>query len=96
MFDINYTDSALDFISTIPLKDKTHVKETIELCLGTYLKVVTKRCNKKLLKGSKLKIHRLHISMTYTLFYPIDDEHEQVVVVSAMRINQAHSKYGSF
>ena len=34
MFDINYTDSALDFISTIPIKDKAHVKETIELCLG--------------------------------------------------------------
>jgi mRNA-degrading endonuclease RelE of RelBE toxin-antitoxin system len=96
MYDITYTDSALKFISKIPKKDKTHVKEAIELCLGKYLKRVTKHCNKKLMKGSKLKIHRLHISMTYTLFYQIDDENKRVTVVEAMGINQAHSKYGLF
>jgi mRNA-degrading endonuclease RelE of RelBE toxin-antitoxin system len=31
--------------------------------------------------------------MTYTLFYQIDDENKQVLVLDVMRINQAHSKY---
>ncbi|MDD3977863.1 plasmid stabilization protein [Methanomicrobium antiquum] len=93
MHDIIFSDDVLKYISNVPKKDKTHIKEIILLCLGEYLKKTTKRCNKKLLKGSNPKTYRLHISMAHTFFYWIDEEKQSVKIVKAMGINQAHSRY---
>jgi len=36
------------------------VKEVIALCPGEFLKKATRWCNKKLIKGSKKHMYRLH------------------------------------
>jgi len=53
-----------------------------------------KPCNKKAIKGSKRQVHRLHISMTWTVFYVVDKEENLVIITGVMGINQAHNKYG--
>lgn len=55
MYDIVFSDDASKYISRVSEKDRAHIKEIILLCLGEYLKKSNKRCNKKLLKGSKSK-----------------------------------------
>lgn len=94
MYKIIFSNEAYKYISQIPKNELPHVKEVISICLGEYLKRTTKRCNKKILKGSKKQTRRLHISMKHTFFYRIDDENKTVLVDNAMGINQAHSKYG--
>ncbi len=96
MYDIVFSDDAQKYISKVPEKEKTHIKEIILLCLGEYLKKPNKRCNKKILKGSSPQIFRLHISMKHTFFYWIDEDDKLVKVAKAMGINQAHSKYKRF
>lgn len=94
MYKLIFSSEALKYISQIPKSELPHVKEVIYLCLGEYLKRITKRCNKKLLRGSKKQTGRLHISMKHTIFYRIDDDNKTVLIDNAMGINQAHSKYG--
>lgn len=87
MYDIIFSDEAMKYISTLPKKQRAHIKDIIELCLDRYLLQVHKRCNKKLLKGSNPKTYRLHISMKHTLFYWIDAEARLVKIINAMSIN---------
>ncbi len=96
MYKLIFSEEALKYLSQIPKKNLVHVKEVISLCLGEYLKKITRRCNKKLLKGSKKHTYRLHVSMTHTAFYRIDDENKRVLIDEVMGINQAHSKYGLY
>ena len=96
MYDLVFSEEALKYLSQIAKKDLVHVKEVISLCLGEFLKKTTRRCNKKLLKGSQRYTYRLHISMTHTVFYRIDDETKRVLIDDVMGINQAHSKYGLY
>ncbi|WP_292383706.1 type II toxin-antitoxin system RelE family toxin [Methanoculleus sp. UBA430] len=96
MYELIFSEEALKYLSQIPKKDLVHVKEVISLCLGEFLKTMTRRCNKKLLKGSKKRTYRLHISMTHTVFYRIDDENKRVLIDDVMGINQAHSRYGLY
>jgi len=95
VYEITYSDAALKFIRTkVPEKHLKNLGEKIELCLGQYLKSISKRCNKKEIKGTDPITYRLHISMTYTVFYIIDDENKEVFITEILGINQAHSKYG--
>ncbi len=96
MHELLFSEEALKYLSQIPKKDLVHVREVIALCLGEFLKKATRRCNKKLIKGSKKHTYRLHISMTHTVFYRIDDENKRVLIDDMMGINQAHSKYGLY
>lgn len=96
MYELIFSEEALKYLSQIPKKNLVHVKDVISLCLGEFLKKTTKRCNKKLLKGSKKRTYRLHISMTHTAFYRIDDENKRVLIDDVMGINQAHSRYGLY
>jgi mRNA-degrading endonuclease RelE of RelBE toxin-antitoxin system len=96
VYELIFSEEALKYLSQIPKKDLVHVKEVISLCLGEFLKTMTRRCNKKLLKGSKKRTYRLHISMTHTVFYRIDDENKRVLIDDVMGINQAHSRYGLY
>lgn len=88
-----YPAARKKYISKLSADDKAHLCEAIKLCLGEYLKKIIKRCNKKLLKESRPEIYRLHVSMTHTVFYQIDDVKKIVSVIDIMDINQAHSKY---
>lgn len=96
MYEIVFSDEALKYISTVTKKERAQIKKIILLCLSTYLHTTYKRCNKKLLKGSDPKTYRLHISMRHTPFYWIDNVSQQVKVIDAMGINQAHNKYKKF
>ena len=96
MYDIVLSTSSIHYLSKLSKSDCRHVKEVLALCLGEYLNVVSKRCNKKLLKGSKEGTFRLHISMTHTVFYRVDMYAKRVYVDLIMGINQAHGKYGLF
>lgn len=96
MHELIFSEEAFKYLSQIPKKDLVPVKDVISLCLGEFLKKITKRCNKKLLKGSKKRTYRLHISMTHTAFYRIDDENKRVLIDDVMGINLAHSKYGLY
>ncbi len=51
MYDIVLSTSSIHYLSKLSKSDCRHVKEVLALCLGEYLNVVSKRCNKKLLKG---------------------------------------------
>ena len=94
MYDIVFSDGAAKYIKeNIPIKHRKLMLEKIKLCLGTYLKIKSRRCNKKAIKGTKPVTYRYHVSMTYTLFYVIDDDAERVFVTDVWGINQAHSKY---
>ncbi|HJJ32701.1 MAG TPA: plasmid stabilization protein [Methanocorpusculum sp.] len=95
-YNIRFTDKACDFLRAIPEKHKPAVLRKIRQCLGEYLKINTHQCNKKLLKGSSPERYRLHIGMTYTLFYLIDEDSQMVIVTNAMGINQAHNRYNRF
>jgi len=96
VYELIFSEEALKYLSQIPKKDLAHVREVISLCLREFLKKATRRCNKKLIKGSKKHTYRLHISMTHTAFYRIDDENERVLIDDMMGINQAHGKYGLY
>ncbi len=96
MYDIVLSTSSIHYLSKLSKSDFLHVKRILYLCLGEYLNTVSKRCNKKLLQGSKDKTYRLHISMTHTVFYRVDSVSGRVYVDQIMGINQAHSKYGLF
>ena len=67
MYELLFSEEALKYLAQIPKKDLANVKEVISLCLGEFLKKTTRRCNKKLLKGSKRHTYRLHISMTHRI-----------------------------
>jgi len=92
VYELIFSEEALKYLSQIPKKDLVHVKEVISLCLGAFLKKTTKRCNKKLLKGSKKYTYRLHISMTHTAFYRIDDENKRVLIDDVMGIHRRQVK----
>ena len=96
MYELIFSEEALQYLSQIPKKDLVHVKDVLSVCLGEFLKKTTKRCNKKLLRGSRKHTYRLHISMTHTAFYRIDDENKRVLIDDVMGINQAHIKYGGY
>lgn len=91
-----YKDVQEKYISKLTSDEKSHLLEVIQLCLGEYLKKVSKRCNKKSLKGSNPKTYRLHVSMRHTVFYQIDETRKVVSIIKILGINQAHSKYALF
>jgi len=94
IYNVLFSGEARTFIRTkIPPNHIEHVKEVIELCLGKYLHTPSKRGNAKPLKGTNPQKYRLHISMTYTVIYQIDEEEKTVIIDKIMGINQAHSKY---
>jgi len=77
------------------LDTRRKIIDKIKECLSEHPDRNTiKPCNKKLLKGSKKQVYRLHISMTWTVFYVIVQEQNTVIITEIMGINQAHSKYG--
>ena len=96
MYELLFSEEALKYLAQIPKKDLAHVKEVISLCPGEFLKKTARRCNKKLLKGSQRHTYRLHISMTHTVFYRIDDENKRVLIDDVMGIDQAHGRYGLY
>ena len=96
MYNLFITEKAQKQVLKLSKDDARHVREIISLCLGKYLKKPSKRCNKKLLEGSKYETYRLHVSMTYTVFYRINEEEKMVIVIEVRGINQAHSKYDLF
>lgn len=96
MSKLIFSEEALKYLSQFQKKDLGHVKDVISLCPGEFLKKTTKRCNKKLLRGSKKQTYRLHVSMTHTAFYHIDDENKRLLIDDVMGINQAHSRYGLY
>ena len=69
MYNLFITEKSQKQVLKLSKNDARHVREIISLCLGTYLKKTSKRCNKKLIGGSKYETYRLHVSMTYTVFY---------------------------
>lgn len=96
VYEIVFSDRATKYIKeNIPLKHRKLMMEKIKICLGPYLKVKSKRCNKKAIKGTKPVTYRYHVSMTYTLFYIIEDDIQRVFVTDLWGINQAHNKYRS-
>ena len=92
MYSFSYTDDAIKSIKNLDAEWKKKIKKSIELCLSEPYKL-TSRCNKKQIKGSKFKTYRLHVSMTYTVFYRVNDNEKTVLIVNILGINQAHSKY---
>jgi len=96
MYEVVFSEEALKYISTVNRKERENIKNIVVLCLGKYLQIRYRRCNKKHLKGSDPKTYRLHISMKHTLFYWIDEESQKVKIIDAMGINQAHNKYKKF
>lgn len=93
-YNITYSKDADKFLNGIPLKHAKVVEEKIKECLAKHPKGKVHHCNIKLIKGTNPKKYRLHIAMTYTLIYSIDEENKCVFISHAMGINQAHSKYG--
>ncbi|EHQ36579.1 hypothetical protein [Methanoplanus limicola] len=96
MYKVLISDDADEYFQEVSKKDKAHIRDIILLCLVEYLKRPNRRCNKKLIKGSSPKTYRLHISMTHTIFYRIEEEKKIVKVIDAMNIDQAHSRYKLF
>ena len=92
MYSFCYSEDAIKAIKKLDAEWKNKIKKAIELCLSEP-NTVHQRCNKKRIKGSKFKTCRLHVSMTYTIFYRVDEVKHVVLIVNLLGINQAHSKY---
>jgi len=93
-YEIRYSEEAQKYLNKVPQKHARHIYEKTGECLTQNPKGKTPHCNIKPIEGSNPKVYRFHISMTYTLFYSIDEKCKCVYVIFAMGINQAHSKYG--
>ena len=93
MYSFCYSEDAIKAIKKLDAEWKNKIKNAIEFCLSEP-NSAHKRCNKKRIRGSKFKTCRLHVSMTYTIFYRVDEDRQVVLIVDIFGINQAHSKYG--
>lgn len=84
---------ALEFVNCLPEKARRIVKENLKgLEENPY--PGSGRGDRKKLTHRGESLYRLHIGRTFTAFYKIYDEENEVKILKVMTIERAHKEYG--
>jgi len=98
MFEVRYSEKAKKVLFNLKGGNRKYaalILDKIDFCLGEHLFDYVAQCDKKILKGSKEGVCRLHIQRKYTAIYTIEGEspHRYAQIHKIMGFEEAHQKY---
>jgi len=92
-FKILIERDALEYANSLPEKSKRIVKENLRK-LGANPHPGTGQGDKEKLTHKGETLYRVHIGLTFTAFYRIDDKEKEVRILKVMTLEKAHKEYG--
>jgi len=93
-YEVRIDVDAADFLNSQDEKKQSIIKDNLgKLKDEPYPSPEAQAGDREKVTVNDEEVYRMHISRTYTAFYIVDEEEEQVVVTDIVDIDTAHKMY---
>lgn len=93
-YEVRIDIDAADFLNSKGEKTQSIIKENLgKLEENPYPSPEAQSGDREKVTVNGEKVYRMHISRSYTAFYVVDEEEEQVIVTDIVDIDTAHKMY---